>query len=588
MRLGLRGKIALLTALVALLVMGATSAAGAYFFAREYGSALESRSLAVAKGLKMQLERLLQFGIELENLVGFDEQLREALRAYPGVEEAMVVGLDGKILFHSDAARPRLARADGALLQAMSGRDEAIVRGVEAMAGKVSAVVPVTTPGGARGIVVVAFPESLIGERVRSLWAVEFGIGLAFLVAGVAILLLAVSAYVTRPVARLIGAVRRIEGRPLDEAEAAPVETRDELGRLAESFNRLLAGLKQTTVSKREIERRNADISLLSEMNQVLLSALTLEEAYELLPRFARRLFPASEGALYVLAGARSRLEAKAAWGAASADGMAPPECWALRRSQVHVVRDGALDLACQHAERAGLGARPQICTPLSSLGEAIGSLHLVFPGGHAISPEEQRLAGMLAEQLSFALGNLRLREALREHSVRDSLTGLFNRRYLEETLERELRRAARKGQPLAVVMLDVDHFKRVNDTFGHDAGDAVLRSLAATLRAAVRGSDIICRYGGEEFIAMLPEAGLETALQRAEALRAAVARTEVSDGRQKIGPVTLSLGVAAYPEHGETPAALIARADEALYAAKREGRNRVVVATPSLAPLAA
>lgn len=172
-------------------------------------------------------------------------------------------------------------------------------------------------------------------------------------------------------------------------------------------------------------------------------------------------------------------------------------------------------------------------------------------------------------------IGQLQI--ALQELAVRDGLTALYNRRYLDETLEREVSRARREGNPLSLVMLDIDHFKRVNDTYGHQAGDEVLRVLAATLMADIRTEDIACRYGGEEFLILLPGMPLASAMERAERWRSSVEGLSIAHGHLAIG-FTISLGVAAYPEHGKTPDDLTRCADQALYRAKHEGRNRVVM----------
>jgi diguanylate cyclase (GGDEF)-like protein len=196
------------------------------------------------------------------------------------------------------------------------------------------------------------------------------------------------------------------------------------------------------------------------------------------------------------------------------------------------------------------------------------------------------RIATAMAEHTALALANLRLREALRSQSIVDSLTGLFNRRYLENMLERECRRAVRAKRPLAVLMLDVDHFKQFNDTWGHDGGDAVLRELSGLMRAHFRGDDIACRYGGEEFVVVLSEASLEGAFARAEELRREVHRLVAEHRRQPLGTITISIGVAALPEHGVSPEDLIAAADRALYQAKAAGRDRTVIANGTLQAL--
>jgi diguanylate cyclase (GGDEF)-like protein len=217
--------------------------------------------------------------------------------------------------------------------------------------------------------------------------------------------------------------------------------------------------------------------------------------------------------------------------------------------------------------------------------GDTIGILQFNFrPAGEhepngdgGLESTRGQLAVALAEHIGLALANLRLREALRNQSIIDPLTGLFNRRYLEQTLERECRRAVRAARPLAVLMLDVDHFKRFNDTWGHEGGDAVLKELAALLRATFRGEDVACRYGGEEFVLVLADTSLETAHHRAEELRQRVAELSVRLNNQPVGAITASLGLAGLPQHGVAPDSLLAAADQALYDAKHAGRNRVM-----------
>lgn len=212
---------------------------------------------------------------------------------------------------------------------------------------------------------------------------------------------------------------------------------------------------------------------------------------------------------------------------------------------------------------------------------ETIGVLHLQFPPGEAPSAAEgkRQLALTMAEQISMALASLRLREKLRDLSIRDPVTGLLNRRFMEDALGRELRRAQRKNTPMGVIMIDVDHFKRYNDTFGHDAGDTVLRELGRYFQENVRESDLACRYGGEEFTLILPEAGEEVVLQRAELLREGARHLDLTHRGQPLGTITLSLGVSLFPADGGTAENLLQEADAALYRAKKEGRDRVCLA---------
>jgi diguanylate cyclase (GGDEF)-like protein len=176
------------------------------------------------------------------------------------------------------------------------------------------------------------------------------------------------------------------------------------------------------------------------------------------------------------------------------------------------------------------------------------------------------------------------LQEELREQAIRDPLTGLFNRRYLSATLQREIGRAEREGYPVSVVMIDADHFKRVNDEHGHGAGDQVLRFLGAQLRTGLRKGDIACRYGGDEFLMVLPNTALEHAAERARQWRTAVREASV-DWMEWNEPMTLSLGVAAFPDHARNAEDLVTAADAALYTAKDAGRDRVAVSDGTLRP---
>jgi diguanylate cyclase (GGDEF)-like protein len=256
----------------------------------------------------------------------------------------------------------------------------------------------------------------------------------------------------------------------------------------------------------------------------------------------------------------------------------APDECWSVRRGRLHQVENPQEALSCRHVPQTV--ADGYLCMPLIAQGETLGVLHVQFRS----QPEAQmaglpvardQLALTVAEDMALALANLRLRESLRSQAIRDPLTGLFNRRYMEETLNREFNRVKRQGVSLGVIMMDLDHFKDYNDTFGHSAGDELLSALGNLLKSQIRGEDIACRYGGEEFLFILPGASLEVTLGRAESLLQAV--KEIHLHYQGLKPTTLSLGVAVYPDHGYTGLEIIKAADAALYGAKQTGRDRVI-----------
>jgi len=205
--------------------------------------------------------------------------------------------------------------------------------------------------------------------------------------------------------------------------------------------------------------------------------------------------------------------------------------------------------------------------------------MHFQLTGEDELAETDIVVLESFAEQVGLSLANIRLREELRAQSIRDPLSGLFNRRYLEETLHRELVRATRCKLDLGIMMLDLDHFRVFNDTFGHDAGDAILREVGHLLSHNPRSEDIPCRFGGEKFVLVLPGAGLETMRERAEQLRSGIMGIELPSGSDPSGRITASLGVAAFPYHGSTPQSLLDAALAALNKAKKNGPNQVAVA---------
>ncbi|AFZ32289.1 diguanylate cyclase with PAS/PAC and GAF sensors [Gloeocapsa sp. PCC 7428] len=329
-----------------------------------------------------------------------------------------------------------------------------------------------------------------------------------------------------------------------------------------------------------ELEERNREITLLGEMSEILQACQTVEEAYKTLPSLVQPLFPKLSGGIFLINASRNIVEAVATWGSISSSHtlFKSDDCWALRRGRLHYVENTHTGLVCQHLDCTGSSSVEYLCVPMMAQGEALGLLHLGC-SELGLTQGKKQLAITVAEHIGWALANLKLREKLQNHSIRDALTNLFNRRYMEESLERELFRCDRKEQPLGVIMIDVDHFKRFNDTFGHEAGDVVLREIGLFVQNNIRKSDIACRYGGEELMLILPESSLDVVQQRAEQIREGVKHLRIQHRQQLLGTVTLSLGIACFPQHGSTPEALIQAADAALYHAKTTGRDRVVTA---------
>lgn len=337
-----------------------------------------------------------------------------------------------------------------------------------------------------------------------------------------------------------------------------------------------------------ELQERSKGLHLLGEMGGLLQSCNSMEEAFVAISASAEPLFANWTGALYMMSASRNIVEVVAQWGppVRGQRVFAPEDCWALRRGRLNWFNRRESGMLCPHADDPGV--TESLCVPFNAHGETLGVLHLQpkeTPGPQTEvwehrAENDAKLASLLAEQIGLALGNLKLRETLRNQSVRDALTGLFNRRYLEESLERETSRAIRDQSSIAILMFDIDHFKDFNDLYGHLAGDAVLRALGNFLTKNTRGQDIVCRYGGEEFALVLGGATLEGALRRAQELRESIKHLEVESSGHLLRAITVSIGVGVFPDHGSTVAEILRSADQALYRAKREGRDQVCVWT--------
>jgi diguanylate cyclase (GGDEF)-like protein/PAS domain S-box-containing protein len=337
----------------------------------------------------------------------------------------------------------------------------------------------------------------------------------------------------------------------------------------------------------KKLERRTAEMGLLNEMRDWLESCETEGEVSLVVGDSVSKLFPECiSGTMYVFTSAREAAEAAISWGEnrTSAAVFAPGDCWSLRRGRAHWSEPGIAGIRCSHLRSASADS---LCMPMMAQGATQGVLHFEFPAKAESQSESNpessrdsrcRLAVSVAGHIATSLSSLRLRETLREQSVRDPLTDLFNRRFMEEALDTELLRAKRNEKPVSILLLDLDHFKRFNDTFGHDAGDFVLQSVANVFRRFFRGGDICCRYGGEEFAVILPESSSQCAAVRANALRTELKRLTLQYKRQTLGPLTVSIGAATFPEHGLTSLALLNTADECLYESKSRGRDRVTV----------
>jgi diguanylate cyclase len=332
-----------------------------------------------------------------------------------------------------------------------------------------------------------------------------------------------------------------------------------------------------------ELSALNRDAAFMGETDDLLQSCLSSDEAYKIVIRHLESQLPSMSGAIFTFSPMQEAAELTTSWGQPSIGQklLSIKDCWALRRSRVNTSLASDPKLACSH-----IGVSIPVyamCIPMMAQGETLGILYLDSGTGHAseitvLTDSQQRMVKTLTEHLALAVTNLNLRETLRTQSIRDPLTGLYNRRYMEESLEREFRRALRKGLPLAILMIDLDHFKRFNDSHGHEAGDAVLRELAKVLQALLRTEDIVSRYGGEEFTLILPDTNLEAAHECATRLQMACRGIQVHHYGETLDGIRLSIGVACYPKSGATAEAILRAADSALYRAKEQGRDQVAL----------
>lgn len=310
-------------------------------------------------------------------------------------------------------------------------------------------------------------------------------------------------------------------------------------------------------------------------MTDMLQAAETYDDASAILMATTQRLLPQYGAALYVFNNSRDRLDLARVWNLpetyVAPDALSPSNCWALKRGKPHINDPAVHTLTCAHH----VGNTATVEIPMMAAGQLHGLLILTTdPSDSAFQQlkDVRRLGRALADSMSLALSNIGLRDKLRTQSLRDPLTGLYNRRYMEDALERFISMGSRNGSTTAVIMLDLDNFKHLNDEHGHAKGDAVLRDVAGQLVGALRPTDVVCRHGGEELLVILPDCDMENALTKAEIMRERIER--LGDAHRI--PISASFGVATVPETSLSAGDVIPMADSALYLAKQAGKNCV------------
>jgi len=377
------------------------------------------------------------------------------------------------------------------------------------------------------------------------------------------------------------GSIKYIEGFVTDIT--AKKNTENELIKAKSELEQKV--LKRTEELSRSIgilERKNFEVKKLHEVSELLQACKTMSETFDVLPYFINALFPDTTGSISLVSEVNKSFETALQWGEKEYYDVKTDDCWALKLGKSYCSVPAGTHPCCNHVKDKKSST---LCVPILTQGGLTGLFHLCYKTKYAeeicqLSEAESYLVVIrtLVENYCLVISNLKLKENLLCESIKDSLTGLFNRRYMNEYIYRELHRHKRKKLPLVLMIIDIDHFKNINDTHGHLVGDEILTSLALIWRESVRMEDVICRFGGEEFVVVMPEANIENGSNKAEYLRNKIASKAIKTSFADIN-VTISIGVAVFPDNGLTVEKLIAEADHALYVAKTCGRNRIVTA---------
>ncbi|MEH1885938.1 diguanylate cyclase [Nostoc sp.] len=355
---------------------------------------------------------------------------------------------------------------------------------------------------------------------------------------------------------------RRIGGISIDITESIEAQR---------SLTDLNRQLEERTL---KLEAKKRELIYLSDMADMLYCCESEDEVYQVVALTCSKLFPSMSGCIYIIANSKNYVQMNSSWGdeKSSKEIFSISQCWALRRGKLNLLSPCNSGLMCSHLIQPINGAH--LCFPLFGQGEIVGILHLYAL--EEISPEDQQITEIIARTLGFALNNLSIKKRLAYDNLRDGMTQLFNQSYMETILEQRLAEAERSGQPLSVIFLDIDNFKAYNSRYGHLTANIVIRGLAKLLLKSIRSFDIPCRWGGEEFVIVMPNMTLETLRKRVEQLRLDVEQMQLKDGDRILQGITASFGIAV-SESGITVTDFLNRANQAMLEAKRTGKNRVI-----------
>lgn len=357
-------------------------------------------------------------------------------------------------------------------------------------------------------------------------------------------------------------------------------------------FNKLINTSKnandQLNATYKALQTQSNEMLIINNMDSFLSSSYSITETMQILASYLKKLLPNSNGILFLMKASANYLENYCHWGTPllNENIFVPSQCWALRQGTIYSYIDANTNIACPH--NVNITSPPYLCVPLLAQNELIGLLYIEIDNAQidAIQAKEllkqyQAIIQNIAGQIAMSISNIRLHEVLKTRSTRDPLTNLYNRAYLLDTLERDIERAKLQNIPIGIVMMDLDHFKNINDRYGHATGDQVLQKVAALITENIKQGDIISRYGGEEFLLVLYNNDTETVLKRIEELRKRISELEFFADQGTFN-VTASFGISMFPEQfSEGPEVLqnlIKASDTALYESKHAGRNRATL----------
>lgn len=557
MKLGLRGKILLIATAVVLVGLTAGLVSSAYLFKSLYVASLQSRSIAIAQGMRLQMDRILQLGIQMDNLVGFDKQCTAVVDGYEGIAFAMVVNRDGNILFHNDVTQQGRPVASAELIAAARSKVDLTTEFKSGGLHSYAASVPIfSTDGEHLGTVMVGVSAKVIDSKLLPMYQKLMLVGLLALVCGASIILMTLSHFITRPLQVFVQSLQRLRNNTTDLSQRVRWESSDELGDLAQAFNGLMSTLQDATVSKSTLNEAYVALQASEETNRkqklLLDTVLNNIDAMVYMKDANGRYVYANACAAAMLGQSQEGIQGKR-----DEEIMSRTEAERLGRMEHRVLESGQR----LSGEEVMVDASGQtrhfwlMKIPVLENGQATASV--------GISTDISEI--------------FRLKEKFELLANTDPMTDISNRRHLISEAARELNRMYRDGDNLAVIMFDIDKFKAINDVHGHAAGDRAILAVVDVCKRMRRETDLLGRLGGDEFVIVLLRANRLEALAAAERLREAIAKASVIGNAQDAIRITVSLGV-ALSDGVCSLDDVINRADIALYDAKQQGRNRTSV----------